>query len=371
MSNPKKDITYVEVDPNMIVESSIRNVDVRMYNVRKEPFEVYGTYNYLTESWFVRMPDEVAKAVSEGVQRLAKEPTGCHVRFSTDSDVIAVRAEMAAVAYSPHLTLLASAGFDLYVDGENGSRFQAPFLPPYGTTDGYEQLMRVPFRTREMRNVTVNFPTHARVKNLWIGVRPDAKLGKGKPYRNQKPVVFYGSSITHGTGASRPGLTYSNMLSNRFNIYTYNLGFSGQCKGEPAMAEYIAGLEMSAFVMDYDHNAPTPEHLEATHKPFFERIRQSHPELPVIMLTRPNMRPELEINKRMRDVVYKTYTDALANGDKNIYFVDGGEFLKPYGDADAMLDGTHPNDLGYRGMADAISVHLEKIIAKSEDFETL
>ena len=368
MSDWKQELDYVEVDPNMIVESSIRNVDVEMHNVRREPFEVYGAYEYRTEPWFVRMPEEVTKRVSEGVERLAKEPTGCRVRFSTDSDVIAVRADMAAIAYSPHLTLLASAGFDLYVDGERGSRFQAPFLPPYGTKDGYEQLMRVPFRTREMRNVTINFPTHARVKNLWVGVRPGATLGKGLPYRNSKPVVCYGSSITHGTGASRPGLIYSNILSHRHNINTVNLGFSGQCKGESAMADYIAGLEMSAFVMDYDHNALTVEHLQQTHRPFFARIRESHPNLPVIMLTRPNMRPEHEFNKQMRDVVYQTYSEALQNGDENVYFIDGREYLLPYGDDEAMLDGTHPNDLGYRGMAESISAHLEVIMKDNPDF---
>ena len=368
MHNQEQDVAYVEVDPNMIVESSIRNVNVQMFSVRQEPFEVYGAYDSLREPWFVRMPNEVAASVSEGVERLAKEPTGCRVRFSTDSDVIAVRAEMAAIAYSPHLTLLASAGFDAYVDGNDESHFQAPFLPPYGTTDGYEQLMRVPFRTRETRNITIFFPTHARVKNLWIGVRPDAKLGKGKAYRNPKPVVFYGSSITHGTGASRPGLVCSNILSNRFNLNTLNLGFSGNAKGEPAMADYIEGLEMAAFVMDYDHNALTVEHLQQTHRPFFARIRESHPNLPVIMLTRPNMRPEHEFNKQMRDVVYQTYSEALQNGDENVYFIDGREYLLPYGDDEAMLDGTHPNDLGYRGMAESISAHLEVIMKDNPDF---
>lgn len=368
MSEWKNENEYVEVDPNMIVESAIRSVTVEMHNVRAEPFEVYGAYEFRTQPWFVRMPPEVAEAVSEGVARLSKETVGCRVRFSTDSDAIAVHVEQAAIPSSPHLTPLASAGFDLYVDGEEGSRFQAPFLPPVGNKDGYEQLMRVPFRTREMRNVTIHFPNHCRIKNLWVGVRPGATLGKGKPYRNQKPVVFYGSSITHGTGASRPGLVCSNIVGHRYNINTLNLGFSGNAKGEPAMAEYIAGLEMAAFVMDYDHNALTVEELQATHRPFFETIRKRHPNLPVIMLTRPNMRPENEFNKQMRDVVYQTYTEALQSGDQNVYFIDGREYLLPYGDAEAMLDATHPNDLGYRGMADAISACMEKIMENNPDF---
>lgn len=362
----EKDISYVEVDQNMVVTASIRNVDVQMFDVRKEPFEVYGAYDYRNEPWFVRMPDEVAASVSDGVRILAKEPTGVRVRFSTDSDCIAIRTEMAAVAYSPHLTLIESGGFDLYVDTEEGSRLQAPFVPPYGMKEGYEQMIK--FRSVKMRNITINFPVHARVKNVWVGIKPGSQLGKGMKYRNEKPVVFYGSSITHGTGTTRPGLTYPNMLSRRFNLNTYNLGFSGRCKGEPAMAEYIAGLDMAALVLDYDHNAPTPEYLEETHKPFFERIRLSHPTLPVVMLTRPNIYPDSETNKRTHDIIYKNYTDAVANGDRNVYFVDGSEYLKPYGYDDAILDGVHPNDMGYRAMTDAIAVHFERIVAENRDF---
>lgn len=358
---------YVEYDKNMVVSASIGDVDVEMYDIRKEPFEVYGFYDYKNQPWFIRMPDDAASEISDGVRYACRETSGGRVRFSTDSDYIAIRAEMASVGgYGSYVTLLRTGGFDLYVDEERESRFQAAFVPPYGMEDGYEQLMR--FETSKMRNITINFPTHSRVKNLYIGLKPGSKLSKGKSYRNEKPVLCYGSSITHGTDATRPGLTYPHMLSRALNINIYNLGFSGQCKGERRMAEYIADMDIAAFVMDYDHNAPTYEHLERTHKPFFEIIRERHPTLPIIMLTRPSIYPDSAGDQRNREIIRRTYDEARERGDENVYFIDGGEYMKNYGYDDCIVDGVHPNDMGFRAMADAILVYLREIVAKSEDF---
>lgn len=363
---PQDSEQFIEYDKNMIVTASIRDADFEMYDVRNEPFEVYGFYNYKSEPWFIRMPESTAAEVSEGVMNACKASAGGRVRFSTDSTCIAIRAQMCAVAYRPHLSLLETGGFDLYVDGEDGSRFEAPFVPPYGMKDGYEQMMK--FRSKKMRNITVNFPIHARVKDLLIGLEPGAALGKGKPYRNKKPVVCYGSSITHGSAASRPGLIYPHMLSRALNLNVYNLGFSGQCKGETRMAEYIADMEMAAFVMDYDHNAPTPEYLEETHRPFFDTVRRKHPKLPIIMLTRPNIYPESSTNKRNRDIIYKNYRDIRASGDDNVYFIDGGEYLRKYGYDDCIIDGIHPNDMGFRAMTDAMLECFGKFIDTNGDF---
>ena len=359
-------LDYVEYDKNMVVESSIGDKPVKLFDVRSEPFEVYGFYDYKNQPWFIRMPDGVAAEVSDGVNYARRESSGGRVRFSTDSEYIAIKAEMGGVGYNSRLPLLETGGFDLYVDGDFSSRFEAPFTPPFGMKEGYEQIVK--FRTKQMRDITINFPVHSKVKSLMVGIEPTAELGGGKKYRNKKPVVCYGSSITHGTAASRPGLTYPNMLSRALNIDVYNLGFSGHCKGEPRMAEYIADMEMSAFVMDYDENGGNAEYLEATHRPFFDIIRAKHPTLPVIMLSRPSIYPESKTHNSMREVIRKTYLDVKAGGDENVYFIDGGEYIKKYGYDDCILDGIHPNDLGFKAMSEAILEYLRPIVEKGEDF---
>ena len=361
-------IKYQEFDKNVIVNASIGNEDVQMYDVRHDPFQIYGLFEPRDPSKerFERMPYAVAKSISDGVAVQSYEPAGGKVRFSTDSDFVAIRVEAAWITHRPHFTDIEAGGFDLYEDTDEGARLHGVFIPPVGSTDGFESIVRFP--DRKKRDLTILFPIHACVKKLYVGLRPGSTLDAGKAHINDIPVVCYGSSITQGTGTSRPGMVYSNILSRRLNLNILNLGFSGQCKGEPGMAEYIGGLSMSAFIYDYDENAPTPEHLQATHEPFFKIIREKHPDLPIIMLTRPSIPARNNRHKPFRDVVYQTYNNAIAAGDKNVWLIDGTEYVAQYGGDDCILDCIHPNDYGYMIMAAQIQKHLETIIANSSDF---
>lgn len=115
-----------------------------------------------------------------------------------------------------------------------------------------------------------------------------SKIGKPTPYSIEKPIVFYGSSITQGGCASRPGNSYTHIICRWLDANMVNLGFSGNAKGEPEMAELISQIDMGALVMDYDHNAPDAEYLLNTHENFFKIIRSNHPYLPVIFVSKPD-----------------------------------------------------------------------------------
>ena len=142
-----------------------------------------------------------------------------------------------------------------------------------------------------------------------------------------------------------------------------NFGFSGNAKGEDAIAEYIAGLKMSAFVYDYDHNAPTPEHLEVTHERMFKIIRAAQPSLPILMLTRPKYHLA-ETEKQRLAIVRRTYENALAAGDKNVYFIPGTELLLELVREEALVDNCHPADGGFISMAYVIGQKLKEILEK-------
>ena len=144
----------------------------------------------------------------------------------------------------------------------------------------------------------------------------------------------------------------------------YNLGFSGSCKGEPQMADYIASLDMSVLVLGFDHNAPTPEFLAEHHEPFFKRIREKRPELPIVFITRPQARSSYERDTRLK-IVEKTYQNALAAGDKNVWFVPTPKSLEPIGN-EGTVDGCHPNDLGFFFMAKGLYPTLKEILEKQK-----
>lgn len=357
--------SYIALDKNNLVNSTIGEYEVKWHDVRKSPFSLYGFYRPETEPFFRRLPADVAEKTSAAVDGLSRESAGGRVRFSTDSPYIAIRAKFKVVGRASHLTLISSAGFDLYIDSELGGRYVREFRMPYDMTDYYEQI--IPLDKGKMRSFTINFPVHSVVESLEVGLAPDASVKEASPYRDIAPIVIYGSSIVHGTAATRPGMIYPSILSRELNADVINMGFSGNAKGEPVLAEYLADQPMSVFVCDYDHNAPTVEHLEATHHRFYEIIREKNPDLPYIMITRPNyytaLRNSDDVMAR-RDVVMRSYLNAREKGDKNVYFIDGTSFMTAPHQYDMVVDNVHPGDAGFIRMADSVGTVIRHIFEK-------
>ncbi len=362
MSEIKKELTIEEIDKNLAVCTEIDEPDVHLYDVRKAPFEVYGLYQYREEPEFKRMPDAVAEKVSAGVRSLYRHTAGGRVRFATDSQYIAIDAKMTDICRISHFSMTGSASFDLFLDDPvtGISSFAGLFSPPFQIVDGFRS--KVKFKTRRMRYFTLNFPSYSGVTDLSIGLQKDATLEKGLPYLDLLPVVYYGSSITQGGCSSRPGNIYQNIISRNLKLDYINLGFSGSALAEDEMIRYLSGLSMSAFVSDYDHNAPNAEHLRNTHEKLYRAIRQKHPNIPYIMLSRPDFdrRPQESMDRR--EVILTTFRKARKEGDNNVYFIDGETlFSGPWREM-CTVDFCHPNDLGFALMADKIGDVLKKAL---------
>ena len=244
-------------------------------------------------------------------------------------------------------------GFDLYVDGE----FVKPFIPPLDAEDGFESI--VEFSANEKREITIYFPRGASVEDMYVGIQKDAVLEEPTPYKNTKPIVYYGSSITHGGCASRTGMIYQNIIERRFNYDYINLGFSGNARGEQEFSDYIKNLDMSVFVLDYDHNAPTPQHLRDTHERFYKDVREKNPALPIILMSRPKFKLDEEELERL-EIIKTTFKNAVDAGDKNIYLIDN-KALTSICKNEGTIDGCHPTDFGFVSMAKALGDVIEKI----------
>lgn len=349
--------TLEQIDPNFKVETTIGKDDVTFFDVRKAPFKVYGLI--YEDGKFRRLPERVAAATNEGVLALHAKTTGGRVRFKTNSPYVAIHAEMPEIAYaSPQSAGAATCGFDLYVRKEGEERYAKTFLPPCDMKTGYESIMD--WGTSEIRDVTIYFPRHSEVSSFCIGLSETAEVWEPEPYAIEKPIVFYGSSITQGGCSSRAGTIYDNIVSRRLNVDHINLGFSGSAKGETEMAEYIKTLDMSMFVLDYDHNADNAEYLKETHEPFFKIIREAHPDIPILIMSRPvyYLCPG-EIARL--EVIRATYEHALERGDKNVYFLDGPTLMALAKD-EGTVDGCHPTDLGFFSMAQAVCEVLEPVV---------
>lgn len=366
MASENHDIA--NIDKNLVVEGVADGEGFVFYNVRQAPFSLYGLYDPLGQPVFKRMPDDVAKATSPGVAQLNLHTAGGRVRFSTDSDKIAIRAVMHEVSHFPHMPMSGSGGFDLILNvpseggGEICSRYVNTFMPPWNMTDGYSAKIKLCGKRK--RFFTINFPSYSGVVDLYVGVTEGSSLGEGVCYRNRLPVVFYGSSITQGGCSSTPGNSCQNIISRRLNLDYINLGFSGSGKAEDTIVDYMASLPMCAFVSDYDHNAPNVEHLQKTHYRMYRKIRAAHPEIPYLMLSKCDVNHSYDDAVLRRDVIFDTYRKARTEGDRNVYYIDGASVYRgPYWEM-CTVDSLHPNDLGFALMADAVGAELKRVLTQ-------
>lgn len=343
-----------EIDPNFLKDSTLKHEDIQWFDARNAPFSIHGLAVLQEDGW-KRMPQAIANAVNPGVASLNSHTAGGRIRFCTDSPYVAVRVHIPLPFCMYHMPLTGLAGTDILLNGEP----YVTFAPQNGLQEWFEGECANPFG---LVDVQLNLPLYNGVRHYLVGVAKGSQILPAKPYTIAEPIVFYGSSITQGGCASRPANAYQGFLCRWLDADYVNLGFSGNARGETVMADYIAGLPMGAFVMDYDHNAPHVEHLLATHKPFFEAIRCARPELPILLVTRPDWALKPQDAMQCRDVVYHTYEAALATGDTKVWFLDGNTLWGTSDRGACSMDGCHPNDLGFYRMAEAMLPYLKLML---------
>lgn len=347
----------VKCDPNFSIPTEIKKDGLVFLNALKPPFRIHGLICE-SGSWR-RMPRTTAEKVSEEVVTLNEMSAGGRIRFQTDSPFVAVSVKLCITAKMSHFPLSGSIGCDLYAETDGIDRYMGAFIPSFGVEKTYESV--IDLYGSGLRQMTLNLPLYSGISEIYIGLKGGAQLLPPRDYRYSKPVVYYGSSVTQGGCAARPGCSYQSLLSRALDCDYVNLGFSGNAKGEKAMADYIAGLSMSAFVMDYDYNAPNSEHLKETHYPMYRRIREAHPDLPILILSRPKY-SYWDWEKAFIDIVAETYEKALSEGDKKIAYLSGRDLMpSPFSEA-ALVDHWHPNSAGFLLMAQAIEPVLKRLL---------
>ncbi len=242
-----------------------------------------------------------------------------------------------------------------------GDRKTSRFAGLVSPADYYTLDNTATFRKAEgMEDVTVWFPRNSAVAEMVVSVPDEATVEAPTPY-TYGPILYYGSSITEGGCCCNVFNAYNARISRHLDLDYYNFGTSGRAKGELAMAAYINTLPIKALVYDYDHNAPTAEHLKETHELFFKCIREKQPTLPILMLSMPKATYS-DVNRERRAVIRATYENAVAAGDKYVWFIDG-ETLVEGPDRDlCFVDLTHPNDIGFERMANVIQPVIKEML---------
>lgn len=316
-----------------------------------------------TKTPYDRLPEKAEKLVPEGVWKRSLNSAGMSVSFATDANMIIVRWTLRNPSItSPYLSSMSVAGLDLYVRSGNKWMWAAT-KPPVKFPETTQTFLRG--ITRELREYKLYLPSYNGVEKVEIAVPKAAKFGIYADKSPTKPIVFYGSSIVQGSASSRPGMTYVAQLGRRLVVPTINLGFSGLCKMEPAMADFIAELDPSVFVIDCLPNMQVAEIRERT-RPLVKKLRQARPDTPIVLVENPMYSQGLWNAAVSRSVAAKNQVFAAEfaklekEGVKNLHFVNGEKLFGIEGSS--TVDGVHPTDLGFTLFADALEPILRDLL---------
>jgi hypothetical protein len=196
---------------------------------------------------------------------------------------------------------------------------------------------------------------------------PDPAFGSdGVTWKGKAPIVWYGTSIDQGGVASRPGSTYTNILSRLLERMVLNFGFAGNGVMEESVAKYLTKLDPAMFVIDC---LPNMQSATVTNRtvPLVKYLRTTHPNTPIMLTAGTTygdhwIRPASNDDKRA--ALKAQYDVLVAAGDKNIHLMlnEMDELFAAQPLVNPTVGGTHPSDLGHREVATFWASYLPKFL---------
>jgi len=346
-------------DPAMGESRAVIDTDgVKWIDGKYLPIE--GRWNLdETKNYYSRLPDTLTTNVNDGVRGMRTHTSAMQFRFSTDSKFLIVRMKPLDGWHAmPHMTEVGTSGWDVYrydveakewrfVASNHGHREVAG-------RDGWRQK-RVAWKPGDA--CLVNLPLYNGVAGFELGIESSAKIESLGPRASGvvKPVVIYGTSITHGGCSSRPGLGWVNILGREIDVPVLGLGFSGSGVMEYELSDVLSRVDASCYVLDCLWNMSLKEKdrpgrsVEGNYEKFIRNLRAKRPGVPIVMAEHCNVYGNAK-NDSDR-YIQKLYEKFVAEGWKNLVYLPNDEMYT--GDYEGTVDGVHPNDLGMESVARA------------------
>ena len=332
------------------------------YDIRQLGLEGQGWSE--VKSPFDRLPSKAEAQVRPAVWGLSRDSAGLCVRFTTDSPDIACRWTLIKANLAlPHMAATGVSGVDLYVSTEGKWRWLGTGRPAKADLNEATLAVNLPPGTRDYM---LYLPLYNGVTAVEIGLKEGASLATlPRAAGKEKPIVFYGTSITQGGCASRTGMVHTAILGRRLDRPVINLGFSGNGRMEAEVAALLAELDPAIYVIDCLPNMPAAEVTERT-GPLVATLRKAHPETPIVLVedrTYANaflVEAQRKRNETSRAALRVVFDKLIADGDKNLHYLRGELLLNE--DGEGTVDGSHPTDLGFVQHADAFEKVLRPLL---------
>ena len=344
MTNPTPAVgtaTLLSEDDLRWVDGDALDVEGRAFEDRSSPWD--------------RLPAKAESIVRPPVWGNSRQSAGIAIRFISDSPTIGARWHLTSDRLAmPHMPATGVSGVDLYV------RMEGPSGPIWrwvanGRPSAVEnERILVSDLPAVSRDWLLYLPLYNGVESIEIGISQNASIAPAMS--RDRPIVFYGTSITHGACASRPGMAHVAILGRRLDVPVVNLGFSGSGTLDPEMADLMAEIDASVYVLDCLPNLDG-KRVAARAAPFVRRLRSLRPGIPIVLVEDRTYadamfdRGKATRNRENRAALRTAHAALVDEGLDHIFYLDGDELLGS--DGEGTVDSSHPNDLGFVRQADA------------------
>lgn len=356
-------------DPRMAADKAVVDTNgVKWVDGQFLPIE--GRWNLGgTRHYYMRLPDSLTTNVNGGVRGMRDNTSGMIFRFRTDSNFLVIRhTPLHGWHGMSHMTEVGTSGWDVYrLDKRSGRwRFVAS---NHGARDDAAnpgaRLKRISWTPGD--ECIINLPLYNGVKEFSLGIASGAGIQAPAPWASgvTKPVVFYGTSITHGGCSTRPGLGFVNWVGRELQVPVYGLGFSGSGVMEYELSDVISKIDASCYVLDCLWNMGLKENpkrpgrsVEGNYEKFIRNLRAKRPGVPIVMAEQCDVFCKGPSDKdRFAKALYEKL---IAEGWTDLVYLPSDEMYT--GDTEGTVDGCHPNDLGMQSMKNAFSKAVRKAL---------
>lgn len=337
-------------------ESAAQNIQYT--DARELP--LYGK-SHVSGPHFHRVDTARYRDMPPRVKVLATHAAGLVIAFKTNSREIHSRWKVKyPVKSHKNIAAIGSRGLDLYIRKHDQWVFAGAGVPGDSVTthkivgnmaDGEKECL-------------LFLPMYEELLELAVGVEAGSYISPLKMQWKGR-IVIYGSSITQGASASRPGLAYPSRLSRRLGYEVVNLGFSGSGKMEESVGRMVADADADLFILDCAAN-PTPQQIADRTENFVRLIREKHPDVPIVMIesvVRETGNFDQKVQKMVSDQnrnFQNAYARLVKDGMQKLYLIKGDDLLGH--DHEGTIDGTHPNDLGFDRMIQVIEPKIRLLL---------
>ena len=343
---------------DVVVTNGLKWIDGRLLPIEGRAFDD-------TEHYYDRLSANVTTNVNGGVRSMKHHTAGMQFRFSTDSKRLVFK----WVPYNQslamdHMPASGVSGIDVYrFDAKSGRWLYVKTGRIWDSQKGGS----LDIGWTPGTPCLVNLPLYNGIREFSLGIDSQATISALPPRKSgvNKPVVFYGTSITHGGCCSRPGLAFPSIVGRYLDVPIVNLGFSGSGRMEMEMADQLARIDASCYVLDClwnmggagnsedyndirDRSAPFCV-VRERYEPFIRALRAKRPGVPIVMAEQCDVYCNGPSDKDK--FVRALYDKLIAEGWTDlVYLPKDGMYT---GDMEGTVDGCHPNDWGMVSMAKA------------------